>query len=213
HTTDGVLEYVDRVDRQVKFRGFRVELGEIEAAVAAHPQVARAVVVTRPDGLVEPELVAYCIPAEDDECGARFDVEQVRDHAARLLPDFMLPSWFVPLAHLPLTANGKLDLSALPDPRKADAGAAEPSDGGDPHGEIEELIAQVWAEVLGRERIGADDDFFALGGHSLMALRVVARIKRVLGLSVPTRQVYRHPRLRDLAQHVEFVRRDAGAEG
>ncbi|MEU5956302.1 non-ribosomal peptide synthetase [Streptomyces sp. NPDC047525] len=214
-TAGGTLEFVGRVDRQVKLRGFRVELGEIEQVLATHPAVARAAVLVHDGGSADEQLVAYCTPAEPSaQPTADALSAALRDHATGALPAFMVPSFYVLLNELPLTPNGKLDTDALPDPRAAAGTTAVTTvpPGSEPEGAFETLIASVWSEVLGREGIGADDDFFALGGHSLMALRVVARLKKHLGLSVSTKEVYRHPRLRDLAVHVEGKNRlTAGA--
>lgn len=191
-SADGVLTFAGRADGQVKVRGFRVELGEIEHALGARQDVARAVVTLRDE-----RLVAYLVPAD----GEVPSVQRLRDHLAATLPDFMVPTEFVLIERVPLTPNGKPDLAALPEPTRAtETGRA-------PRGEFEELIASVWSEVLGRDGIGSDDDFFALGGHSLMAIRVVARLRKNLGVVVPTRQVYRHPRLHDLARYVESLHR------
>ena len=189
-TGDGLLEFHGRADRQVKIRGHRVELGEIETVVRSSPAVAAAAVVVRDDLAGQP--VAYYVPS--GLAGAR----ELREHAAASLPEVMVPAAFVEVAALPLTPGGKLDTAALPAP-PAVAGTA-------PEGEFEQFIAQVWAEVLGRDAVNADDDFFALGGHSLVALRVVSRVKKTFGLKMSPRDVYRHPRLTDLARHVESLR-------
>jgi acyl-coenzyme A synthetase/AMP-(fatty) acid ligase/acyl carrier protein len=180
----GTLEFTGRLDRQVKLRGYRIELGDIESALCDAPGVTAAAVVLRDD-----QLVAYHVGGGSEEARAA---------AAAQLPGYMVPAAFVRLDQLPRTPNGKLDTAALPAPA-AEAGGAAPS------GVVEELIADVWSEVLGRDRIGADDDFFALGGHSLVALRVVARLKKNFGVPVSTKDVYRHPRLADLAQHVSAL--------
>ncbi|SES17957.1 non-ribosomal peptide synthetase [Lentzea albida] len=189
-TEDGLLEFHGRADRQVKIRGHRVELGEIETVVRSSPAVAAAAVVVRDDLGGQP--VAYYVPS--GLAGA----EGLREHAAAALPEVMVPTAFVEVAALPLTPGGKLDTAALPAP-PAQSGTA-------PEGEFEQFIAQVWAEVLGRDSVNADDDFFALGGHSLVALRVVSKVKKTFGLKMSTRDVYRHPRLTDLARHVESLR-------
>ncbi|WP_413754855.1 non-ribosomal peptide synthetase [Streptomyces sp. MMBL 11-3] len=181
---DGALEFVGRADRQVKVRGFRIEPGEIEAAVAAYREGCAAVVVARAD-----DLVAYCVGG--------VDLDALRAHLAARLPAHLVPARLVPVAAFPLTVNGKIDLAGLPDP---DAGR---TDGRQPEGRYEELVAGVWADVLGRDRVFADDDFFALGAHSLMAIRVVARVKKELDTALSIRDVYRRPLLRDFA---EFVR-------
>ncbi|SMC48766.1 non-ribosomal peptide synthetase [Lentzea albidocapillata] len=189
-TADGLLEFHGRADRQVKIRGHRVELGEIETVVRSSPAVAAAAVVVRDDLAGQP--VAYYVPS------GLAGVESLREHAAASLPEVMVPAAFVEVAALPLTPGGKLDTAALPAP-PVTAGTA-------PEGEFERFIAQVWAEVLGRDSVSADDDFFALGGHSLVALRVVSKVKKTFGLKMSARDVYRHPRLTDLARHVESLR-------
>jgi amino acid adenylation domain-containing protein len=197
-SASGTLEFIGRVDRQVKLRGYRMELGEIEAVVRARPGVTGAAVVIRDDRSIGQRLVAYYVA--DTVLAA----DELRRHVAGVLPEFMVPAAFVRLGTLPLTPNGKLDTAALPAPE--DVAATADRIGADPEGESEKLIAEVWSEVLGRDRISADDDFFALGGHSLVALRVVARLKRSYGLPISTKQVYRHPRLSDLARYVESLR-------
>ncbi|HEX8095504.1 non-ribosomal peptide synthetase [Jatrophihabitans sp.] len=191
-SSDGVLEFVGRADRQVKLRGFRIELGEIEAVLQGHPGVIAAAVLVRKDGPMEERLVAYHV-------GPDVSSEQLRAAAAASLPEFMVPAEFVQLAEFPRTANGKLDVGAFPAPPVSTPSGTEPA------GEFEKLIAGVWSEVLHRDQISADDDFFALGGHSLVALRVVARLKKSFGLRMSTKDVYRHPRLSDLARHVESL--------
>ncbi|MGA5133610.1 non-ribosomal peptide synthetase [Streptomyces olivoreticuli] len=212
---DKALEYLGRIDRQVKIRGYRVELGEIEAALATHPGVATAVVTLHSSPTAGEQLAAYLVAADGTEGRTAAAVptpDALREHLAGVLPQYMLPTAYVALDALPLTVNGKVDLAALPAPEQAADGqpAAQAEEGAAQHhapdGEVETLIADVWSEVLGRAHIRADDDFFAMGGHSLIALRVVARLKKQLGIALSTREVYRHPRLRDLAQHVETVR-------
>jgi acyl carrier protein len=189
---DGTLEFVGRADRQVKVRGFRVEPGEVEAAIAGYRDGYAAVVVARAD-----DLVAYCVGDPDPD--------ELRDHLAGVLPAHMVPARFVRIAAFPLTVNGKIDLSGLPDP---DAAGAARADGRLPQGEYEELVADVWANVLGQDRVFADDDFFALGAHSLMAIRVVARVKKELGVALSIRDVYRRPLLRDFAEFVRAAHAD-----
>ncbi|MET8542171.1 non-ribosomal peptide synthetase [Kitasatospora sp. NPDC004799] len=195
---DGALDYLGRVDRQIKIRGYRVELGEIETALAAHPQVRAAAVVLHGTATAGDQLVGYVVPEGD---GAPRDRE-LQDHLGGLLPSFMVPSAFVTLEAMPLSVNGKVDHRALPavdEARWADAGQ-EPGD--EPQGEFETLIAGVWAEVLGRQRISPTDNFFSLGGHSLIALRVIGRLKKQFGITVSTKEVYQHPELRTLAEFV-----------
>ncbi|MCF3103758.1 non-ribosomal peptide synthetase [Streptomyces roseoverticillatus] len=205
---DGALEYLGRIDRQVKIRGYRVELGEIEAALAGQPGVAAAAVTLHRSPVTGEQLVAYYVAAGDAADGVP-DAETLRGRLAGVLPQFMLPTVYTALDALPLTVNGKVDVAALPAPEDSAEPAAHEAPDDAPEGEAETLIAAVWSEVLGRERIRADDDFFAMGGHSLIALRVVARLKKQFGIAMSAREVYRHPRLRDLARHVDALR--AGA--
>jgi amino acid adenylation domain-containing protein len=206
---DGTLEFLGRADRQVKVRGFRIEPGEIEAVLVAHRAVAAAVVAAARDTAGGTRLIAYHVAAE---AGAAAAEEELRELCASRLPEYMVPGVFVPVKAIPLTVNGKVDFEALPEPPTARAPGVDTGEaagdagdaGGAPlRGAVEELIADVWCEVLGRDRISADDNFFALGGHSLLALRVISRLKRELGVTVRTREVYGHPRLRDLAEFVE----------
>ncbi|MYX24502.1 non-ribosomal peptide synthetase, partial [Streptomyces sp. SID8380] len=183
-TADGELEYLGRTDEQVKLRGFRVEPGEIEAALSTHEDVAHATVVLRED-----RLVAYVVPAP----GAAADPTTLRAHAAAALPEHMVPAAVLLLDALPLTPNGKLDRRALPAPDFA----AETGDAA-PRTPREETLAALYADVLGLPRVGVDDDFFALGGDSIVAMRLVARA-RAAGLALSPRDVFRHKSVAGLA--------------
>ncbi len=190
---DGEIEYLGRLDHQVKLRGFRIELGEIESVLGDSPSVREAVVMLRQDTAGEPRLAAYVIPAGALGSGAAEPTAAaLRVHCAERLPDYMVPAAFVVLARLPLTPNGKLDRRALPapdaeHPERAAAFAA-------PRTPLEEILAGAWAEILGVERVGVDDDFFAdLGGHSLLATRVVSRVRQLLGLELPLRSLFDAP--------------------
>ncbi len=196
---DGQLDYLGRLDHQVKVRGFRVELGEVEAALAAHEALAEAVVVAREDRPGDLRLVAYVVPA-----GTAVPAAELRRFLQARLPEFMVPSIFVTLAALPLTPNGKLDRQALPAPGRAAADPRETAWGAP----VEELLAGIWAELLGVERVGPEDHFFAAGGHSLMAARLVARVRSLLGVELPLTAVFESPTLAGLAGQVERIRRE-----
>lgn len=190
---DGRLEYIGRRDGQIKLRGFRVEVGEIEAAVAAFPDVIEAAVVLR-DG----QLVAYYRAA------TAVDEEQLHKSIADSLPVYMVPAGFMWLERFPTTTNGKLDRAALPAPT-APAAPAVAVQGEQLNGRVEKLIAEVWSHVLGTPQISADDNFFKLGGHSLLAIKLVAGVRSELGIRLPVKKVYENPRLGDLAREIESM--------
>jgi amino acid adenylation domain-containing protein/thioester reductase-like protein len=194
---DGAVDYLGRIDHQVKIRGFRIELGEIEAALTALPGVREAVVVARGGGERDLRLVAYVVGGP---AGAPAAAE-LREELARRLPEHMIPAAFAQLPALPLTPSGKVDRRALPDAEpEAAAGYVAPRT------PVEELLAQVWAEVLGRERVGARDDFFALGGHSLLATQVVSRLRSLFGIELPLRRLFEAPVLERFAAAVQEAR-------
>ncbi|HVG11011.1 MAG TPA: amino acid adenylation domain-containing protein, partial [Thermoanaerobaculia bacterium] len=179
---DGQLEYLGRVDHQVKVRGFRIELGEIEAALVDHEAVSGAVVVAR-----EGRLVAYVVPGP---------VPSLREFLRQRLPEFMVPSAFVFLPELPLTPNGKVDRKALPAPDEAVRAARGFVA---PRTPEEELLAGIWSELLGVERVGVEDDFFEIGGHSLLAARVAARVRSAFGVELTLRSLFEAPTVAGLA--------------
>ncbi|GCB52470.1 non-ribosomal peptide synthetase [Streptomyces sp. NL15-2K] len=188
---DGELEFHGRADGQVKLRGFRIEPGEIETALAAHPEVAQAVAVVREDR--DRYLVVYAVLAE----GANPTPEALREHLAARLPPYMLPSAVVALDRLPLTANGKLDRAALPAPPTATTVRTEAAR--TPH---EELLCTLFADVLGLPEVGPHDGFFALGGHSLLALRLLGRTRAALGTELTLRDLFRAPTPAGLARQI-----------
>ncbi len=199
-TPDGVLEFAGRIDLQVKVRGFRVELGEIESVLMSHPAVREAAVTLRDEVAGDQRLVAYLT-------GAAATAEELRAHLADRLPAYMVPVAFVALEQLPQTALGKVDRRALPAPARKDltAGLFVP-----PCGAMETAIASIWQEVLAVERVGRDDNFFALGGHSLLAARVISRLRQALGVEPPLRAIFESPTLADLAVSLEQLSADAG---
>ncbi|AYA27343.1 non-ribosomal peptide synthetase [Rhodococcus rhodochrous] len=189
----GDLEYLGRADDQVKIRGFRIELGEVEAAVLAQDEVAHAAVIVREDTPGAARIVAYVVAHE----GMSIDTEALRSGVAVVLPEYMVPSAFVVIDAIPLTVNGKLDRRALPEPVFETRGFRAPST------PIEEIVAGVFADVLGVDRIGADDDFFALGGNSLIATQVVSRLGAALDAQVPVRALFEASTVAELATRVE----------
>jgi thioester reductase-like protein len=191
---DGTIEYLGRNDCQVKLRGFRIELGEIESRLGQHPQVSSCAVVVWEERPGEKRLVAYYTGNE-----AVPSVEGLREHLLQQLPEYMVPSAFVRLEKLPLTANGKLDRKGLPAP---DEGALVRRGYEEPQGEWERGIARIWQELLGVERVGRHENFFELGGHSLLAGRATSMMQKVLEVDVSLRDLFQHPVLADLAQAI-----------
>jgi amino acid adenylation domain-containing protein len=188
---DGTLEFLGRNDQQVKVRGFRIETGEIEALLSAHPAVREAAVVAREDAPGDRRLVAYV--------AGEVDFKALRARLAARLPEYMVPAAFVRLDEMPRTPNGKLDRRALPAPG-AQALSARGYEA--PADETEEELAAIWAEVLGAARVGRHDHFFELGGHSLLAVKMVSRVRQELDIDIPLGDVFEHPTLAAFAQQV-----------
>jgi amino acid adenylation domain-containing protein len=208
---DGRIEFLGRQDRQVKVRGFRIEVGDVEAALARHPGVETAVVVDRrdPDSPAEARLVAYAVPRPGMAAAGQWAGE-LRGFLRRLLPAYMIPSAFVMLDALPLTSAGKVDHRALPAPDPERAGAQRPWLA--PRTPVEEVLCGIWGHVFGLERVSAGDDFFALGGHSLLATQLVSRLREAFALELPLRALFDAPVVADLARQVErALRAGAGA--
>ncbi|MGD1939775.1 MAG: amino acid adenylation domain-containing protein, partial [Leptolyngbyaceae cyanobacterium] len=195
---NGTLEYLGRLDHQVKLRGFRIELGDIEAVLTQHPDVSQAVVVLREDNAVESQLVAYVVsPAE-----FRIPNSEFQTHLSQHLPTYMVPSQFVVLDALPLTPNGKVDRSALPALEQTETAQAATV----PRTLTEELLTNIWTAVLGQNSIGRDNNFFELGGHSLLATRVVAQVRQAFGVELPVRSLFESPTLSQLATEIDTLK-------
>jgi acyl carrier protein len=191
---DGVIEFLGRADEQLKLRGFRIEPGEIEAALLAEPEVAQAAVLVRSDRPGEKQLVGYVVARPGAEC----EPAALRHRLAVLLPAYMVPAILV-LDALPLTPNGKLDRRALPVPELAPAAQRAPRT------PLEASLAALFAELLGLERIGIDDNFFDLGGHSLLATRLVSRIRSTIGVGLPLRTLFEAPSVAELVGPIDAL--------
>ncbi len=217
-TADGELNFLGRTDFQVKVRGLRIELGEVEAALLALPSVAQAVVLVRDDHGTGPQLVAYLVPdpatastgaALDGSVASGpartnlLDADSLRTELSRTLPAYMIPSGFVVLDTLPVNASGKLDRKALPAP------AVAPVEFVAPTGPAETLVAEVFTALLGVQHVGAGDDFFGLGGNSLIATQLASRLSKAAGTRVPVRAVFDAPTVRELARLIEADTADA----
>jgi len=198
---DGTLDFVGRADRQVKLRGFRIEPVEIEAALLAQRGVRQAAVVVREDRPGQKQLVAYIVGAPD----LTLDTVVLRRVLGERLPAYMVPAAIVPLPVLPLTTNGKLDHRALPAP---DFDRTQVRAPGTPQ---EQVLAGLFAEVLGLNQVGVDDSFFELGGHSLLAARLISRIRSVMSAEVPLADIFDAPTVAQLAARMETTRRPARA--
>jgi amino acid adenylation domain-containing protein len=194
---DGSVDFLGRIDQQIKLRGFRVELGEIEAVLSAHPAVQTSVVVAHENGVDSKRLVAYVVPAP----GSNPTAPDLRAFLGTKLPDYMVPTTFVRLEALPLTANGKVDRAALPDPDapRPDLDASVMA----PRTVVEEGLTDIVATLLGLEQVGIDDNFFLLGGHSLTAAQLIARVQDDFGVDLTLRTVFEAPTLAALSGEIE----------
>jgi amino acid adenylation domain-containing protein len=195
--SDGTLEYLGRSDQQVKIRGFRIELGEIEAALGSLPDVSQAAVIARDDHSGDKQLVAYLVAAS----GSIPDATVLRRNLSERLPEYMLPAAFVTLDALPRTANGKLDRQALPKPGMLSRHYRAPRT------PEEEILCGIFAEALALERVGIDDNFFDLGGHSLIAVRLASQARSALGVELTIRTLFESPTVSELAERLSEAKR------
>lgn len=189
---DGVIEYLGRIDQQVKVRGFRIELGEVETALSLHPEVREAVAMVREDVPGQKWLAAYIVLVNSQ---AVLTADSLREHLKQRLPDYMVPSAFVTLAALPLTPNGKVDRKGLPAPERF---AANKEGYEAPRNEIEELLSTIWAQVLGLERVGIKDGFFDLGGDSILSIQIISRAAQA-GIKLTPKQLFRYQTIAEVA--------------
>ena len=196
YSPDGIVEFVGRADQQIKIRGYRVELGEIEAALAAHESVRQCVVVAGEKQTDGQRLVAYLIPASRE----RPRIQDLRDHLNTLLPDYMIPSAFAFIEAIPLTPNGKVNRSALPVPDLSNA----PVGYVPPRNEVERVLAKIWAEVLGLQKVGVFGHFFELGGHSLSATRLIARLRSAFQMDIPLKSIFLQPTIAEMSKHILY---------
>ncbi|HYE13093.1 MAG TPA: amino acid adenylation domain-containing protein [Pyrinomonadaceae bacterium] len=206
---EGALEFSGRRDRQVKVRGFRIELGEIEAALGSHPCVGAAVVLAREDVAGDVRLVAYLVES------GMVTRQELRGFLRERLPEHMIPSAFVTLEALPLRPDGKVDRRALPEPGLSEAETARALSAQsyvEPRTDVEHLVASIWAELLGLERVGAEDNFFELGGDSILATRLVSRLREAVGVGLSLRALFEAQTVEGMARAVEAELR-GGAEG
>jgi acyl carrier protein len=205
HLPDGNIEFLRRLDSQIKIRGFRVEAGEIETVLRQHPAVDDAVVMVREDVPGDKQLSAYIV---SDQPAARV-IGELRDFLKKKLPNYMLPYAFVFLDRLPLTANGKIDRSSLPvpDPTRPDLKDTFVA----PRTQLEKQIVAIWAEILKLERVGIHDDFFDLGGHSLLAIRVISRVREAFQTEVPLRSLFEMSTVAGLASVINKAKDEGTA--
>jgi acyl-CoA synthetase (AMP-forming)/AMP-acid ligase II/acyl carrier protein len=210
--SNGAIEFLGRADDQVKVRGFRVELGEIEQVLRGNPGVAQAVVVLRAEDGSDGRLVAYVVPHQSGYAVSHSDrptPAKLTEWLAANLPEYMVPSAVVLVETIPLTANGKVDVARLPAPEGGDAAEDRFVE---PETDTEKQLAAIWADVLKRERIGRGDNFLDLGGHSLLAIRVLGKISKTFGVRLPLRTLFDAPTIEALGQRVDDETRLAALE-
>lgn len=195
--TDGDIEFVGRADEQVKIRGFRIELGEVSAAISVDPSVGQAVVIAADVPGLGKSLVAYVTPAAD---GATVEIDRIRSRVAAALPEYMIPAAYVEIGEIPITAHGKIDRRALPEPEISVATVFR-----EPATDTERQVAGLFGELLGREQVGADDSFFELGGHSLLATKLVAAVRSRCRVDIGVQEIFELATVGAIAGHIDTV--------
>jgi acyl carrier protein len=194
---DGNIEFIGRIDNQVKIRGFRIELGEIESVLNNHPQINQAVVIVREDISGNKSLVAYVITKNES-----LTTKQLRELLFEKLPEYMVPAAFVTLDSLPLTPNGKLDKKALPAP---DSSSIQLENFVPPSNPTEEILATIWENILGVEKVGIHHNFFELGGHSLLATQVISRINQAFSVEITLQSLFEKPTIAGLEERIKTL--------
>jgi acyl carrier protein len=212
---DGGLEYLGRIDQQVKIRGFRIELGEIETALQEHEDVRQAVVIAREDEPGNKRLVAYVVPEpKGQESGnghgrAGLRTDELQEYLLGKLPEYMVPSAYVEMEKLPLNHNGKIDRKSLPEPEKAKPEQEYVA----PRNATEETLCRLWQEILRRDGVGVHDNFFRIGGHSLLAAQLATRMRGSFKVEIPLRRMFEVPTIAQLAEAIDQAMQSAGANG
>ncbi|HEX5886576.1 MAG TPA: amino acid adenylation domain-containing protein, partial [Pyrinomonadaceae bacterium] len=201
---NGDIEFFGRVDAQIKLRGYRIELGEIESVLSGHDSVSDVAVIAREETKGDKRLIAYVVPRETSVLDGKLDFGQLHSYLRKRLPDYMLPSAYVQLDALPLTAGGKVDRRALPAPE----GDGRMLDYVAPRTPVEEILTTIWAAVLGVPKVGIEDNFFEVGGHSLLATQLVSRIRETFAVELPLRTLFEQPTVAELAERIEELLRD-----
>jgi aryl carrier-like protein len=205
YRSDGNVEYLGRIDHQVKIRGFRIELGEIEAVLGQHPKVRETVVVAREDIPNNQRLVAYVVPASE----ITFSAQELRDYIKEKLPDYMVPSAIVELNKLPLSPNGKIDRRALPVPEIQRLDLKEAYEA--PNSEVERAIAKIWLEILHLEQVGINDNFFDLGGNSLLMVQINHKLREILNYDISVVEMFQNPTIKSLAKYINISSKETSA--
>jgi acyl-coenzyme A synthetase/AMP-(fatty) acid ligase/acyl carrier protein len=201
YLSNGDVEFLGRMDHQVKIRGYRIEIGEVETTLREHPQILEAVVCATVDARGEKQLVAYCVVEGGGQ--VKSETTEVRNYLREVLPDYMVPSSFVFLDRLPMTPTGKVDRRALPAPQPCDLERQRVYVA--PRTPTEETIAAIWASVLRLSRVGVEDNFFEMGGHSLLTTQVISRIRQALAVEIPVRTLFERPTISALAESIETI--------